>query len=243
MAGVAEELEGLRLLHNLPGVHHIHIVAQLGHHPHVVGDKQDGGAVVPAQVPHKAEDLSLDGHVQGGGGLVGNEQLRLAGHGHGDHHPLAQAPGELPGIVVQPAGRVGDAHLAEEVRRFFPGLGPVQPLVEPQHLRHLGPHGVHRVQGGHGVLEDHGDPVAPKVPQLLFRQLPQVPAPEEDLPLGHLARGAHQAQHRQGGDALAAAGLPHKPHDGAPGHRQVDAVHGGECSLFRLKFRFQPGDG
>ncbi len=61
--GGAEEVEGLRGLHDLPGVHDVDVVAQLGHHPHVVGDEEDGCAVVPAQVPHEPEDLGLDGGV------------------------------------------------------------------------------------------------------------------------------------------------------------------------------------
>ncbi len=74
-------------------------------------------------------------------GLVGDEELRLAGHGHGDHHPLPQPPGELPGVGPVPGRRVGDAHLVEEVHR--PGLGglPVQPPVEAENLRHLPPYG------------------------------------------------------------------------------------------------------
>src|SRR3712207_7903520 len=43
----------------------------------------------------EAQDLSLDGHVKRGGGLVGDQEVGLAHQRHGDHRPLAQAAGEL----------------------------------------------------------------------------------------------------------------------------------------------------
>ena len=243
MAGGPEEGKGLRRLHNLSRVHHIDIVAQLGHHPHVVGDEKDGRAVVPAQVPHQPENLGLDGHVQGGGGLVGNEELRLTGHGHGDHHPLAQTPGQLPGIGVIPGRRVRDAHLLEELHGAGLGRPAVQAPVEAEDLRHLPAHRVHRVQRGHRVLEDHGDPVAPEFPQRPLPQGPQVRLSKADLPGGNPAGGGDQAQHGQGGHALAAAGLPHQPHDTPPGDGQVNAVHCGKRPLRGEKLRPQAGDG
>ncbi len=46
----------------------------------------------PAQ---QVEDLRLDGDVEGGGGLVGDQQVGLVGEGHGDHHALALPAREL----------------------------------------------------------------------------------------------------------------------------------------------------
>ena len=41
------------------------------------------------------EDLRLDGDVERGGGLVGDQQVGLVGERHGDHDALALAAGEL----------------------------------------------------------------------------------------------------------------------------------------------------
>jgi hypothetical protein len=43
------------------------------------------------------DDLRLGGHVEGGGGLVGDEQVGLAGDPDGDHDALSHAAGELVG--------------------------------------------------------------------------------------------------------------------------------------------------
>ena len=49
---------------------------------------------------HEVQDLGLDRDVEGGGRLVGDEQLRVAGERHGDHHPLPHAAGELVRVVA-----------------------------------------------------------------------------------------------------------------------------------------------
>ena len=57
------------------------------------------------------EDLGLDGHVQGRGGLVADQDLRIAGHGDGDDHPLAHAAGKLMGILLISPLRLCDSHI------------------------------------------------------------------------------------------------------------------------------------
>jgi len=89
----------------------------------------------------QVENLRLNGHVQGRGRLVRNDQLRVAGQGHGNHHALTHAAGELMRIIVQPPFRGRDTHLAQarqraRARLFFaseprraPTMGKV-PLVK-----------------------------------------------------------------------------------------------------------------
>ena len=54
--------------------------------------------------PQRAQHLGLHGDVEGGGRLVGQDDGRVVGHGDGDDHPLAHAPGELVGVVAHPLG-------------------------------------------------------------------------------------------------------------------------------------------
>ena len=49
------------------------------------------------------EDLRLDGDVERGGRLVGDQHLRIAGQRHGDHGALAHAAGQLMRIFAAPA--------------------------------------------------------------------------------------------------------------------------------------------
>ena len=119
------------------------------------------------QILDQLEDLGLDGHVQGGGGLVADQDLGLAGQGDGDHDALAHTAGILEGIVVKPGGGVGDAHLVHQVQRAVAGLHLGAVLVLEDHGGDLLPDGDDGVQGGHGVLEHGGNPAAPDLAPVL----------------------------------------------------------------------------
>ena len=55
-------------------VHDGHPVADLGDDPQVVGDEEVGQAVALLELGQEVQDLGLDGDVQGGDGLVGDDQ-------------------------------------------------------------------------------------------------------------------------------------------------------------------------
>ena len=70
------------------------------------------------------------------------------------------------------------------------------------------------------------DPVAPDLAHLVAREAHQVRAVEQDLAGVDRARRGDQAQDRQAGHALAAAGFADETHDLAAADREVDAVDG-----------------
>ena len=70
------------------GVQDDHPVRDLRHDPQVMGNKEYPRAHILFQPVEQDQHLLLDGHIQGGGGLVGDEQTGLGSHHHGDHHPL-----------------------------------------------------------------------------------------------------------------------------------------------------------
>ena len=61
-----------------------------------------------AAVGQQLQDLGLYGDIQGGGGLVGDEQFWFVDQGHGDHHALAHAAGKLVGVIVDGGGGVAN---------------------------------------------------------------------------------------------------------------------------------------
>ncbi|MNN48214.1 hypothetical protein D3C81_1626820 [compost metagenome] len=77
-----------------------------------MGDEQDGGAPLPSFFSQQQQHLTLYGHVEGGGRLVGNQQLRFAGERQRDHYPLAHASRQFEGIAFQYLFRAGDVHVA-----------------------------------------------------------------------------------------------------------------------------------
>ena len=162
VAWVGEEVTAVGGLHDAPGVHHVHGVAEPGHDPEVVGDHQQRRVGVGHQGLEDLEHLGLDGHVERGRRLVGDEQARLAGQRHRDEHPLPHAAGELVGVLPQPPARVGDADLGQQVAGAASGLLRLDVEVPLDDLADLHPDGHHRVERGHRVLEDHRDLLAPQ---------------------------------------------------------------------------------
>ena len=70
------------------------------------------------QLEQQLHDLRLGGHVERGGGLVGDQQLGPAGERHGDHDALPHAAGQLVRVLVEAALGGGDADQAEQLDRL-----------------------------------------------------------------------------------------------------------------------------
>ena len=76
-------------------------------------DQEHRHARVVAQAAQQIQDLRLDGHVEGRGGLVGDDELRIARQRHGDEHALALAAGQFVGVGVKRALRIESYQLQQ----------------------------------------------------------------------------------------------------------------------------------
>ena len=130
-----------------------------------MGNPNDRHAEFPAQALHDVEDLRLDGHIEGGGRFVGDQNLGIARQRDGDHHALPHAPRELVRKVAQASGRFGDAHEIEQLRGPFAGSGLVHAEMDAQGLRQLVAHGEHGIQRRHRILEDEPHPGTAHLPE------------------------------------------------------------------------------
>ena len=99
--GVVEYLQGWPLLNDMAAVHHHDIVGNLGDDAQVVGNEDDAGAAFLLQRPQQLEDGLLHGDIESRGWLIGNEDIRLVGQGHGYHHPLLLSAADLVGVAVE----------------------------------------------------------------------------------------------------------------------------------------------
>ena len=103
---------------------------------HLVGDDHHGEPL-GRQLPDDRKDLPHHGGVQGAGGLVEEDDLRLHGQGPGDGRPLLLAAGELVGVAES---------LFRHAHGFQKAHGPLIGLL-PGHLPNQG-------GGQHEVLDD-----------------------------------------------------------------------------------------
>ena len=122
MQRIGEQFVYLGLLDLHARVHHHHAVGVLGDQAHVVGDQDHCGAQLFLQLPHQVQQLRLYGHVQRGGGFVGQDDLRIAGQGHRDHHPLAHAAGHVVRIIVHAPLGLGHADQLEHLDGLVRGI-------------------------------------------------------------------------------------------------------------------------
>ena len=167
--------------------------------------REHSHASVVAQAAQQVKDLRLDGHVQGRGGLVGDQQLRVAGQRHGDHDALAHAARQsgagsrrcafrVQGCPPCAAGR-WRVRAPPSCRRF--SCVRMASTIWLPRSRYTG------LSDVIGLLEDHGHVVAAQLPVVLFGKPHQVLAFELHLARGHVSRLAQKAHDGQAGHRLA----------------------------------------
>ena len=118
----------------------------------------------------------LDGDVQCSGRFVSEEQRRFASQGAGNRHPLSHAATEFMGESIDPGFSFRNADLVEEVERRPLRLLAANATVRPQVFGDLPANLDHRIQRGHRILEDHGEPCPPYTPHLPSGQRQEVTA-------------------------------------------------------------------
>ena len=128
---LGQHLLGAALLDAATGVHHEDVVGRLGHDREVVGDEDDRRAELLLEVVDEVEDLRLDGDVEGGRRLVGDEQLRVVDQAERDHGALAHTARELVRVLVGPTLRVGDADEVEHLDRALVARPACSPCCAP----------------------------------------------------------------------------------------------------------------
>ena len=220
MQRVIEDGVGGALFNHAARVHHRHPVGQFGDRAHVVRDHDDADAELILQLAHQIENLRLHRHVEGGGRLVRDHELRMAAHRHGDHHALPHAARQLVRIGPRSRRRLGNADGAQKLDSHAAGIGLAHILMQQDRFGDLIAHGKHRVERGHRLLEYHRDVAAaqPAHPRgigadQLFALKPYRTA---DDPPGRLRDQTHDRKRR---DRLAATRLAHD----AQGFARVEA--------------------
>ena len=227
MRGPVEDVVRTALLGDTPGVHDQHVVAGLRDHAEIVRDEDDGHPHLVLEFLHELQDLRLDGDVERRRRFVRDHQRRPAGQRHGDDHSLAHAAGKLVRIFADADLRRRDADLLEHLDGTLECGARRDLLVQQEGLGQLLADPVHRVQGRHGLLEDHADLARAHLVDRLLRHGHQVLAAEQDPARRDVSHGARQQpQYRQRGDALAAARLADDAERMARADLEAHAVHG-----------------
>src|SRR5664279_3065860 len=104
------------------GVHHSNTVRYLRHDGQIMGDEQHRQGEFFTQRAKQVKHLRLNGDIERGGWLVGDQQRRPVHHGHRNHHALALSAGELVRIVARAPVGIGNGDGAQGFNRALPAL-------------------------------------------------------------------------------------------------------------------------
>jgi hypothetical protein len=256
VAGALEHLRRCALLDDDAVGHDEHPVGDAQHHRQVVADQQHPGAVV-AQLPQQPEHARLDRLVECGGGLVGDDQARLAGDPRGDEGALPLPAGELPGPLAGPQLGVRQAHALEELDGARAARGGVEPGVQGERVADLAADRPQGVQRDQRVLRDQADGAAaqpaqappgqrehvlPVHAELRGRDLRPLPGQTDDAARGHALARARLADDRHALPRrdLEADAVDHPAHATAPGPA---AVRKGDDQVPDAQHRLGRGSG
>ena len=165
------------------------------------------------QLAQQVEDLGLHGDVEGGGRLVGDEQVGVARHRSGDEDTLGHAAGDLVRVGAERPRRIGDADAGEQRQRLLLGLRLAHPEGDPHRLDELAADRERRVEVAHRLLRHVGDPRAAQLVDRLDVGTDQLDAVEHDRAAEDLAGRRQQAEHGERRLGLARAGLTDEADD------------------------------
>ncbi len=99
MPGPRQHVAHQAAFDHLAGIHHDHVVAEIGDHADVVRHQHDGKLQPLLQGAQRIEDLALHDDVERRHRLVGQQQTGLERQRQGDRRALAHAARELVRIV------------------------------------------------------------------------------------------------------------------------------------------------
>ena len=179
---------------------------------------------------NEIEDLRLDGDIERGRRLVGDEQTWVARQGEGDHRPLPHAARHLVRVVVEPPFCGRDLDQFEHPAGALAGFRRER-LMQTDHLDDLIPNREERVEARHRLLEDHGDLPTPDLPHRLPAECGQIEdrsvhGAVEDTPPDDAAGRREEAHDRQARHRLARPGFADDGDRLAAVHAEADAVDG-----------------
>ncbi len=225
MVGVAQDLCRGALLDQLAVIQHGHAVGHVGDHAHVVRDDDHADLLFAAQLSEQVQDLRLDGYVQRGGGLVGNDDFGFAAQRQRNHHALSHAARELMGILLHAQLGLVDADLRQKLHGAL-FCRVVRQIQMHQHGFHqLAFDGLQRVERGQRILEDHADAPASNLALLRGRERIDALAVQQHRAARQAAGRFEQADDGVADRRLARAGFTDHAQDLAFLKRERYAIH------------------
>ncbi|MNZ76717.1 hypothetical protein D3C78_952340 [compost metagenome] len=243
MFAAMEDIRRRADFHLLAAIHDDGAVGDLSHHTHIMGDEQNRRAFLFLKRLDEVQYLALNGHIERGRRLVGDQQLRPGRKRHGDHHALAHAAGKAMRIFIETRCGRGNTDLFEKADRFGPGIRFRHGLMAQQGLGNLVADGEERIETGHRLLKDHRNLVAPHLPHGVFGKRQQVASAEQDFALNPAAFTIQQPHDGERGNTFARSAFTDDCDRLARPNIEGNITHHGFPAAIHVKGRGEVADG
>jgi len=161
MLWLSEDVGDGARFHDLTAIDDDDLIRDIGDDAEIMGDDQDRHVELLLQLLEELQDLRLDGDIERGGRLVGDEQRRPADERHGDHGALTQAARQLERVHAIGALGVGEADQLQHFLGARENFRLARLEMDAIGLAHLVADRMERRERRHRLLEDHRDAPAP----------------------------------------------------------------------------------
>ncbi len=193
MLGFAKMLR-LEFLHHVARIHDEHAIAEGRDELQVVRDEDQAHAAFGHELVEDAQNFHLHGHVEGGGGLVGDQHVGIGDQHHGDHRALPHAARDFVRIEAEDASRIAHLDGLQHRKCLVACFRPARLAMRLIGLDDLLADGHDRIERIFRILHHHRDPSAAQGAQRALRGRQQIDSVERQ-PLGDdLAGGRREAQ-------------------------------------------------
>ena len=149
-----------------------------------MGDVQNRHGAFFLERLKQLQNLGLHRHIQGRGGLVGDDQGRIACQGHGNHHPLALPAAELMGIIIEAFCCRREADILQQLNAALPQRFAFDMFMNLNGLADLIFNGKNRIERCQRFLEYHGDMIAANFLKIAFAEVEQIFSLKQNFPAG-----------------------------------------------------------
>lgn len=216
-------------LDEVAGLHDEEAMADLMEEAEIVGDKKNGHVMALVEVLEKVDNAFLGGGIEGGGGLIRDEQVGLGTDGGGDGEPLEHTTAEHGGKGLEDGFGWLDTDLGEGLGGAVAGGLTPQAGADADGLDELVADGKERVEAGGRFLKDVAQALAAELAQEAWRGAEEIVAgfPEVD---GSLVAGSgggrEEAAEGEGRNGFSGTAFAGEAKDFGAGEGKGDALDG-----------------
>ena len=199
-----EQAADRRELHEPSGLHDCDAICDARGNTQIVRNQNDRHGTRALELGEQRQDLRLNGDIERGRRLIGDEQDGITRQRNREHDPLAHASGKLMRVLASAPPGVGHVQIVEQTRCKRARFARARSTVGDDGLGDLICDAQVWCERAHRILKDHSDARATHLIQKTAARAKKLQLTEAHAArsLGRLRREIHHGKH---GLALARA--------------------------------------